>query len=278
MKLKLLILLISFTVAAKSDENNTVNRTIHTGVSIKYTDIRSVHSIPLFVLPVSIGYPFFHSTPIELDIFSILKTERREHLLKLSVTIPSRITSDSGTGSNYILDADNSNYLRIMLEYNYLLRLLNWNKGALMYGIAPAILYEHKILTYISGQKITRWDLNMGIGPSIVINYQVFPRIELTGQFRGLIFPLYTSFGRYKSVSEGGHVFSSNYRPLTYIPSYGIIMKWKRKDSIISVGYSKSHQISGAKRNIDYYSSVPMLVVKIDRFHEFYISYSIKFK
>lgn len=250
---------------------------VSAGLSATYNQHRSY--TPLYPsVPLRVGLPLFLSSPVGFELFSTVKTDRSDHMFTLSVSFPAQITSDNGTGHNFILDTNNSSYWGTTLEYRYLRGLFDWGRASFYYGFTPAVLFERKTMTYLSGHR-NRWtDLDLGIGAVVETRYPVHPRLYVNGSFAGVVFLPYISRRWYESVNEEGIVITSRHTPLVYRSVLEFYVQWERGYGHISAGYRRLHRMGVVFRDSPGFTIDNIIHGLLEREHELYIAYSIKIR
>lgn len=273
----LLVILFPYSLNVQSAENSSDDRSIQVGISLKYLD----HSSFTFLypsIPVRVGLPIFSTSSMIINMFSKIKYERREHLFNISVSLPARVTSNNGTGRNYILDTDNSSQWRAYFEYNYVTPLYHRRRAHFNYGFAPVIFYETNKMTYLSGHQNKWRDLHIGIGPVLQFRYKLNALFNLASSYKGVVFIPFISRRWYESINESAIVFSSVYKPMVYKSVLNISFDWDRGDGIVSFGYRRIHTIGVVFRNRMEFSYDQIVDGVFEREHEWYIAYSVKIR
>lgn len=164
-------------------------------IGVTYSPHRSYSQVKTS-FPMTAGYPALTADLAGLEAAVAFPGPRVTHLVRAQAAAPARVSSDNGRGENYLLDPAASRFNRLSLGYGFEHRLFALGPVHFLRGPAVVLLCEGRILEYLSGQRETRWDVNIGIGPALAVEAALGPRLSLRGGLTGLFYLPHTSFGR----------------------------------------------------------------------------------
>ncbi|MBS4014600.1 MAG: hypothetical protein KGZ97_12735 [Bacteroidetes bacterium] len=285
MKIHNLILYISFCIltlqpklAFVQEENAVESEDINNyrsfSIHFKKLEYASYSTIkPDF--PFIIGYPSFNSNALGLDVNYSFKPKKLIHNFSINAILPSRITSDNGTGNNYLINIDKSSYNRYETRYYFLNKLWNIYNVNFFYGFSSSALYENRILHFLSDDLIRQEDINFGIGPVLSLNWRFLKLFTLNAEGHYLIFLPYTCYGRYSFDNNITETRVDNYYPVTYKSFWDISLDAKIfKTTSLSAGYRNTSQIGyGNSKNSIIINNI--ITSKMDRLNEIYLGINI---
>jgi len=246
------------------------NNTIY-GV-VTGTEFFSYHSFSQVrnKFPMIAGYPVFTTLTPGITA-GIYKTKgKRSQVLTLSSLLPSQISSDNGSGENYILNMENTLYSRTSLGYNLWMPLLHRAKAGIEYGISTGLLHEFRKLSYKSGIVETANDISLYAGPGLKAYCKIVPRWITETDVNTLFHAPWLNYGvKNKVYPENTGNFRSPYHTFIYetlfslktgyqvSPKYLISLAYQKQDLI---GYGSEHPSFKSRSLIHY---------KLDRIHRF---------
>ncbi len=265
---------LSLTKEATDIESDELSEEKNLSVHIKSLEYASYSTIkPDF--PFIIGYPSFNSNALGLDINYSFKPKKLIHNFSINAIIPSKITSDNGTGNNYLIKEKESSYNRYETRYYFLDQLWKFYNIKLFYGFSSSALYENRILNFMSDDIIKQQDINFGIGPVLSLKWSFLKILSLNAEGHYLIFLPYTCYGRYSFENNAIETRVDNYYPVTYKSLWDISLDANIfKKTSFSAGYRNTSQIGyGNSKNSIIINNI--ITSKMDRLNEFYFGINI---
>jgi len=243
-------------------------------LGVRYSPYRSYSQVSRD-FPMVAGYPAFCADLVSLEGTLVLAGGRLTHLIRGAVVPPASVSSDDGTGQNYLLEPSLSRLSRAAISYGFEHRLFSLGAVDFLQGPLLGLLYEGRSLRYLSGQGESRRDLNVGIGPALALEAALGSGFALRSGFTGIFYLPYTSFGRLESVNEEGQSQSASYRPFTYAAVFELLLSWRpRSGGCIALGARKHDQIGFGGREPAF---VPrdILASRMDSLHEIFLRVSL---
>lgn len=227
-------------------------------------------------IPMIAGYPVFiaRSTGLSGGISFIRK--RNIHEISLSTLIPSGITSDDGTGTDFILREKNSMYTRSSLDYYLWYYLLNRDKFCIRYSASSGILHEFRKLSYNTGVTESANDISLYIGPGVNTYYSPFPgwKTELT--FIARFHTPWLNYGmKNKIYPESAFSSKTPYRSFIYETDFFLKAGYEFPGRyLFSLVYSKQDLIGYGCEQASFHPG-PVIHYKLDRIHRLQILMTI---
>lgn len=228
--------------------------------------------------PFEKGYPSFNTNTAGISFNYFLKIKKIKHYLGINAILPSKITSDNGLGTNYLLRTSESKYNRG--EFNYYLydELYKINSLHFLYGFSASVFYENRKLFFNSEDIIQQQDLNLGIGPTLGIEWDINNFLIFKAEGHLLVYLPYTCYGDYSFESAEYQSRTDKYHPIMYKTLWQLTLDQRIKDNIfIHAGYRNTNQNGyGNSKNSLMLSNV--IVSKIDRINELFLGITIDIK
>ncbi len=232
----LLLLSSQFSNAQRISESE-----VKTEISLNYLNYRSF-SQQKTDLKMHSGYPLFTSAIPAASVHLNLNKGVSIHNIDWRISLPVTLTSDNGTGMNFLLKEDNSNYFRSSLGYRLTWPLLNFSWLEIRHGFATGLQFEKRKLTYLSESIEKTTDINAYLGPSLVAEVPVNRNIGFFGNFDGQFYLPYLNYGKIESYNSLGSITYSKhyfgfYYQASFIAGLNFFLENTRK---ISLGVEKN--------------------------------------
>jgi len=266
------LIIITCSLSAQIQSNNNVKN--NWSLSIQYHNYNS-YSQQKNDFPLIAGYPAIKGSSPNLALAKKITKERISHRFELEITCPTNLTSDNGTGHNYLLQSDKSNYFRTKLNYCCNFPLFKWECLETKHAIVAGILYENRKLTYLAGDKELSCDVNLYFGPGFKIKFPINSNCELKGEFNSHFYLPYLNYGKIEiQNSESSRVYSSNYHAFYYQTVLNLGIKYKvSNNESIHIGFRKEDTVGFANSRPLFYID-DMIHFKLYRNYVFYVKYS----
>ncbi len=242
------------------------------GASLRHAHYRSYSQLKSSV-PMSIGYPIFHSRGTLLGISLHREGSGLDHHLSLTTAWFPSLSSDNGTGDNYLLDPKASHQRRISLLYHFSSRLLSWNRFSLYHGLAASLLYDTRKTTYQSGFVRNTRDLNPGVGGTLQLDINLFPALDLQADMTALFYIPHLNIGELSGTQAGDTRYSDRYHSFTYQARYGLALIWTlRSGQSILLGIHKKEWLGFGNRSPSF-TTGDLITFKLDHQLQYTIGY-----
>jgi hypothetical protein len=225
---------------------------------------------------MSAGYPVFITQTPGFSAGFFKTGRKRMHELSLSALLPSQISSDNGTGINYIINEKTSLYSRSSLNYDLWMHLIRRERFSTYYGISTGLLHEFRRLSYKSGVIENANDISLYLGPELKVNYCPLPRCITEGIFNARFHIPWLNYGvKNKTCPEESDSYTSHYRSLIYETIFTLKAGYRisRKYSI-SLVYMKQDLVGYGSHTASFHSR-SVIHYKLDRIHRFQIQTKI---
>lgn len=180
--------------------------------SLRVFNYRS-YSQQLANMPMIAGYPVITTQSflpgITLNIGA--------HEIYAAWSIPAKLSSDDGTGQNFLLNEQGNSYTRVHLDYAWHFPLISKGQFSLFHALNMGLLYENRYMFYESLGYEWALDLNYYIGPRIKMAYALMKDLDLEFTFDGRFYLPYLNTGILRSRS-GLHAitYESSYHGFYY--------------------------------------------------------------
>ena len=232
----IIILSLNFSHAQKFSDGKMI-----TGLSLNYLNYRSF-SQQKTNLKMHSGYPVLISNIPAASFHLHFNKSKSSHNIDWRINLPAGLTSDNGTGMNFLLNEDKSNYFRSSLGYRLTWPLLNFSWLELRHGFVTGLQFEKRKLTYLSGSIEKTTDINAYLGPALKAEIPVNRNIGFFGNFDGQFYLPYLNYGKIKSYNYLGSLTYSDhyfgfYYQARFIAGLNFFLENTRK---ISLGIEKN--------------------------------------
>lgn len=224
--------------------------------------------------PVQASYPAIESRSFALGILRSINRPNAHHDFTLTVSLPSSLDSDNGTGMNHLLKQNSHTYFRSNIDYRMSFPLFHWGNLRARHGLISGLLYENRKLHYLSGATEKAEDINLYIGPGIQLAYGLSSDWIIEGTFDGRFYLPYTNYGTLHAFNASGiSVFSSAYSGFYYQTLFKLGVSWQlpKKDKL-QVGVVKNDLIGFASQKPSFYVT-NVVHFKLDRLFHYYVRY-----
>ena len=183
--------------------------------------------------PIKAGYPVVLSQGLALNIDYHFQQGSIYHLLSFYSTLPTGLTSDDGTGQNYLLASNHLSFYKTKLDYSQQHHLFSKGKINAMYGFSAGLFYEYRVLKYTSGTGEKTNDINLYLGPNLNIKYNLNQKWRLSGGFDTHFYLPYLNYGMLTSFSATNkRIYSSPYRAFYYQTHFSIGIRYLISNNI----------------------------------------------
>jgi hypothetical protein len=262
--------------AEESTTENAIKRQNSISINLKSLSYISYSTIkPSY--PFKIGYPSFDSNAMGFDLNFQFSPKQLQHNISINAIFPSRITSNNGTGNNYLINENESSYNRYESKYYFFDKLWSFYNIELLYGFSSSVLYENRILHFLSSDIIEQEDINFGIGPVLGIEWNFWKLFTFNAEGHYLVFLPYTCYGRYSYESALLENRKDNYFPVTYKSVWDLSINSRINNKLfINTGYRNTSQIGyGNSKNSIIMSNI--ITSKMDKLNEIYLGIVLGF-
>ncbi len=199
------------------------------GLLLNYSSFTS-RSITKNGFPLRSGFPIFFTgqAGTAFDVLMKRTSGRTEHRLILEYLFPSNMASDEGSGKETLLNRDGGNHTQATAFYRGL-----WSLGALGPvriggGFDAGLLYEYRMLEFISGRKNITWDLGTGVGPAAGLRYSPLERLSLSLDVSLRFFIPYGGAGHIENhAPDGTIVYEQDFSPFSYGTTVDLAAQWQ---------------------------------------------------
>ncbi len=263
----------SFSESISDDEKtNSIVRKLNFSVNyfsyISYSPVNQA-------FPFEKGYPSFNTNTAGLHLDYSFKRRKLMHHLNFSAILPSKITSDNGTGNNYLLKSSESRYNRLELKYYFFDSFYSIKNIDLLYGFTSSAFYENRNLFFKSGDIIRQQDINIGLGPTLGFKWSIIKSLILKAEGHFLIYLPYISYGDYSFESNNADNRTDKYHTIVYKTFWQLSLDQKIKENIsLFAGYRNINQSGfGNSKNSLVLNNI--IVSKMDIIREAFIGISI---
>ena len=225
-------------------------------------------------LKMKAGYPVIMS---RFPAVGMVYHNRRSKLfqeLKISVSLPSDLSSDNGTGVNYLLQKESSTCFSSQIDYRLSFMLFRIKKLTARHGLVSGFHYENYRLHYLSGSYEKIRETGFYIGPGLQFVYHLSEIWMIETAFDGRFYIPYLSYGTLVSVDDQGvEIFSSGYRPFYYQSVFRAGVDYKIYDKgVIKAGIMRSDLLGfGCRKPL--FNADSAVHYKIGRLLKVYIEY-----
>ena len=221
-------------------------------------------------LPMKAGYPVYQTHTSGIYAGLARTGTKRTHELYISALIPSKISSDNGTGVNYLLNENGTIYSRSSLNYNLWLYIFRRDKFNVNYALSTGFLHEFRKLSYVSEVTETASDISLYFGPGIKASFIPISRLVLEGAFIPRVHIPWLNYGiKNKMYPEEINSFRSPYHSLIYETNFSMRAGYEIfKGYTISLGYVKKDML-GYGSALPTFNPKSVIHYKLDRIHSF---------
>jgi hypothetical protein len=172
-----------------------------------------------------------------------------------------------------ILREPASAYQRLQFQYYFNLPLYRRDRFRSWYGMSSLVLYEKRELRFVSGLSEDKWDVNIGLGPTLAGEVFLSRWFAFRGEGHLLFFPPFASYGELRSLvispSDQPEARDGDYQNFFVASMLDARLKYFPSRHLhLHLGYRFVTQNGHAVHSA---GSVERLAYKLDRLHEFYI-------
>lgn len=220
------------------------------------------------------AYPSYVSKILAFN--STYKIEKAKSIqeINFSLSLPSSIDSDDGSGTNYLLDKKQSRYFRSELNYRKSFSLLKWNRFNIKHAFISGLLYESRNLHFLSNSVEKTKDINLYIGPALQMQYDLSESFALKAYFDASFYLPYLNYGVLEAADASDNTFfTSVYRAFYYETIFKMELAYllPNLNSII-LGIAKDDLVGFANRKPLFYID-DVVHFKFDRLYHFSLKY-----
>jgi hypothetical protein len=172
-----------------------------------------------------------------------------------------------------ILREPASSYQRLHFQYYFNLPMYRQGRLRSWYGLSSSVLYEKRKISFLSGMSEDKWDVNIGLGPTLAGEVALSRRLAFRTEGHVLFYTPYTSFGKTRSL-----VIGPGDEPEARDGDYQNFFVASLLDARFRYHFSREVHLNLGYRFISQNGhavltagSAERLAYKLDRLHEFYI-------
>jgi len=222
--------------------------------------------------PMQAGFPIFLSNTWVMETRIGLQTKATQHWLAVNFQPQSQLSSNNGQGLELLL-TDRSKHFRAQISYGLRKKLLRMHRLYFAHGFDVAALYTDRQLTYLSRQILSKQDLNIGLGPVILLKYPLSMGAFLQIQFKGLFYlpPLSTGQLSYQNAA-GTTYYNTRFHPFTYADDLTVTLHLPLyAGQTLIMGYRQTDFLGFACPQPPYFNTSGAVTYRLERNRAFFI-------
>lgn len=154
--------------------------------SLGYDLFRAPSSAKI-TFPFALGDPSLRSGYVTLSAGALFGDSTLIHGARLETHWPGTLRFDDGTGRDRVLDRGESSLFDLDLSYSLDWWAIHWSSVRLGVGGLATAAYHRSLLAYQAGGSTRAWDLALGLGLSLPVEWVFLPgwraRAELRNRF-----------------------------------------------------------------------------------------------
>lgn len=222
--------------------------------------------------PMKMGYPVLRSQSASLGMDIEFNTGKYFHTIGCYASIPSRVSSDNGTGMEMILQPDLTRFFFGRFDYMAERQLITLGKLYAGVNMGASVIGEYRKLVYTGGSCEETFDIGFATGPpGIHLHYPVLPGTGLHFTFTPLFHLPWLNTGRIRAgAPDDTTLFESKYHGFWYETRTTLYLQIRR----YTVGAAYGNMVGFAGRNAGF-SSSDIVHFKLDRRCSFYIMFEL---
>ena len=224
--------------------------------------------------PMIAGYPVLTADMIVPGITLTLG----RHEIYAGIGIPAGLSSNNGSGHNFLVDEDHSYYKRMNLDYACHFPLFKWRNFKTYHALNTGILFEDRFIHYLSNAKEYSKDINVYVGPRLRADILLPEDIMISFCFDGRFYIPYLNIGSLTSYDSSDNlIYSSTYYAFYYNSVLKLSVQKTFSDGIVLQVGMKNNELVGFANSRPLFYTEDLIHFKLDRLWQFYVECTFSF-